>query len=71
MAQNEMVETILFAFFALICVFALGVIGASFGGVAEQIANQGITAIAFLVAFVLIIPPIGFIIWLISKAKEF
>jgi len=71
MASNNPIETLIFVFVALIYIFILGVIGASFGGVAEQVANQGINSISILVAFVLAIPPIGFIIWIITKTKQF
>lgn len=67
---NESVGTIIFVFIALIYIFVLGVLGGSFGGVAEEVSNYGINAILFLVLFILALPPVAFIIWIINQVKQ-
>jgi len=67
---DESIGMIVFVIFAFICVFILGVFGSVFGGIGEEITNNGITAIVILVSLVLAIPPIGFIIWLINQVKQ-
>jgi hypothetical protein len=67
---DESIGTIVFVFIALIYIFVLGVLGGSFGGVAEEVSKYGINSILFLVLFILALPPIAFIIWIINQVKQ-
>ena len=67
---DETLEMIVFVIGAIFFIFILGVLGASFGGIGEEVASAGINAITLLIVLVLAIPSTALIIFLIKLFSD-